>query len=56
MACIYLLNSRGGTRSFDFVITTYSYPLISELFVDQPGYTGSDKYLESNICHLMSDI
>ena len=28
MACIYLLNSRGGTRSFDFVITTYSYPLL----------------------------
>ena len=28
MACIYLLNSRGGTQSLDFVITTYSYPLI----------------------------
>ena len=27
MACIYLLNSCGGARSFDFVITTYSYPL-----------------------------
>ena len=25
---IYLLNSRGGTQSFDFVITTYSYPLL----------------------------
>ena len=28
MACIYLLNSSGGPQSFDFVITTYSYPLI----------------------------
>ena len=27
MACIYLLNSRGGTRSFDFDIT-YFYPII----------------------------
>ena len=27
MACIYHLNSRGGPRSFDFDITTYSYPL-----------------------------
>ena len=27
MPCINLLNSRGGTRSLDFVITTYSYPL-----------------------------
>ena len=28
MACIYLLNSRGGPRSLDFVITPYSYPLV----------------------------
>ena len=28
MACLYLLNSRGGPQSFDFVITTYSYPLL----------------------------
>ena len=27
MACIYLLNSHGGTRSFDFDIT-YFYPII----------------------------
>ena len=27
MACIYLLNSRGGPRCLDFVITTYRYPL-----------------------------
>ena len=30
MACIYLLNSRGSPQSFDFVITTYSYPLLIE--------------------------
>ena len=29
MPCINLLNSRGGTRSLDFVITTYSYPLLT---------------------------
>ena len=28
MACIYLLNSRGGPRRLDFVITTYRYPLL----------------------------
>ena len=28
MACIYLLNSRGGPQSLDFVIITYSYPLV----------------------------
>ena len=27
LACIYLLNSRGGTRSFDFDIT-FLYPII----------------------------
>ena len=27
-ACINLLNSRGGPQSLDFVITTYSYPLL----------------------------
>ena len=33
MACIYRLNSRGGTQSLDFVITTYSYPLLSAPFL-----------------------
>ena len=28
MACIHLLNSHEGPQSLDFVITTYSYPLI----------------------------
>ena len=28
MACVYLLNSRDGPQSLDFVITTYSYPLL----------------------------
>ena len=28
MACIYLPNSCGGPKCLDFVITTYSYPLI----------------------------
>ena len=27
MVCIYLLKSRGGPQSFDFYITTYTYPL-----------------------------
>ena len=27
-ACIYLLKSRGGLQYLDFVITTYSYPLV----------------------------
>ena len=29
MACIYLLNSRGGPQWLDFVITIYSYPLFT---------------------------
>ena len=36
MACIYLLNSRGGPQSFDFDITyfiyNYSYPLLLRPF------------------------
>ena len=28
MACIYLLNSHEDPQSLDFVITTYSYPLL----------------------------
>ena len=31
MACIYLLNSHGGPRCLDFVITIYSYPLLIAL-------------------------
>ena len=37
MACIYLLNSHGGTRSLDFVITTYSYPLWIGIFCPMAG-------------------
>ena len=35
MPCIHLLNSRGGTQSLDFVITTYSYPLLLHLHISQ---------------------
>ena len=33
MACIYLLNSRGGPQCWDFVITIYSYPLLVSNFL-----------------------
>ena len=34
MACIYLLNSRGGTQSFDFDIT-YFYPIIVTPYLNE---------------------
>ena len=34
MAFIYQLNSHGGPQSFDFVITTYSYPLFVDLWIN----------------------
>ena len=35
MACIDLLNNRGGHRSLYFVITTYSYPLLITIHVSR---------------------
>ena len=47
MACIFLLNSRGGTRSLDFVITTYSYPLL--------GVAKIVKHILQFFCHTKAD-
>ena len=38
MACIYLLNSHVGPRCLNFVITTYSYPLLFENTIGNPFF------------------
>ena len=55
MACIYLLNSRGGPQSFDFDIThfisNYSYPLVVVLIVAAPAFLSARSSACSEIQH-----
>ena len=50
MACISLLNSRGGPQSLDFVFTTHSYPLpVQDIFCciffqERPHVTPKNKW------------